>query len=465
MQFFGPKKWTDDRVLSKAEIPTDPNLPQLSTVLDARTMGSILQESLPGRFSEGHLRIERCWVSYVRYKPSHYCRMLYTLDISDTTSGWREIHVMVGKVFATKPSEDYMASRTKWMKVVPDYGRSFVYLPHHKMILSSFPNDLGIHGLHQLIYPDELEKVVHTAMGLTVTRVERSEPVKVVRYRPERHCIVRFIVRDSDSSSDRGHRRVIFGKMYRKDKKGLGSQVYRTMVAIWNSEARRTGLLSMAEPLGYDPTARVLFQEAVEGTTLTSLVGSKDFLHYLKAAARSLAVLHQIPACVERSQNLDSVLQQMESKAQDLIQALPRVGERFIRSLGWLRNTLPVQGQARSLIHGDFITDQFLVDINTNRLNMIDFDTVCMGDPHSDLGSFLARLERHLSGSFRHRAAEEFCCQYEKIHPGVLDYDRLIWHQAMDFVNSALTSLRSLRPGWARRVDRYLIRAETLLGK
>ncbi len=82
MQFFKPNKWTDDRVLSKAEIPTDPNLPQLSTVPDARTMGCILQDSLPGRFAEGRLRIERCRLVFVRYKPTHYCRVFYTLDIS-----------------------------------------------------------------------------------------------------------------------------------------------------------------------------------------------------------------------------------------------------------------------------------------------------------------------------------------------------------------------------------------------
>lgn len=464
MQFFKPNKWTDDRVLSKAEIPTDPNLPQLSTVLDARTMGCILQDSLPGRFAEGRLRIERCRLVFVRYKPTHYCRVFYTLDISDTTSGWRGIQVMGGKVFAVKPSEDYVASRTKWMKVVPDYGRSFVYLPHHKMILSSFPNDLEIHGLHQLIYPDELEGVVRTGMGLVVIRVDRSEPVKVVSYSPERHCLVRFIVRNSDSPSDKGQRRVVFGKMYHKGKEKLGSQVYRTIVAIWNSEARRSGILSTAEPLGYDPAARVIFQEGVAGTTLTSLVGCKEFLHYVGAAARSLAAIHQTPACMERSRNLDSVLQQMESMAQDLIQVHPRAGERFNRILGRLRDILPGQGQAWSLIHGDFSTNQILVDTNTNRLNVIDFDTVCMGDPHSDLGSFLARLEQRLYDSLRHRVAEEFCCQYEVIHPGVLDRDRLVWHQAVGFVKMALTSIKKLKPGWLRKVYHHLSRAETLLG-
>ena len=56
---FRPIGWTDRGILDEIEVPTDPNMPQLATVLDPRIMGRILQEELSGGFAKGRLQIER----------------------------------------------------------------------------------------------------------------------------------------------------------------------------------------------------------------------------------------------------------------------------------------------------------------------------------------------------------------------------------------------------------------------
>lgn len=463
---FRPKGWIDHRILAEIEIPADPTLPQLSTVLDAGIMGRLLQGKLPGGFVEGRFQIERCRIVFVRYKPPRYCHVFYALDISDSVSGRRGTQIMGAKVFVRRLSKSYVARHTEWIKGVPDYGLSFAYVPDYNMILTAFPNDLRLHGLHQLVYADELESVVRTTLELPTARVgvsaDNGRPVQVVSYRPERYCLVRCIVQPSNSASETGQRRLIFARMCHTEE--TGDQAHRVMVALWNGMARRSRLLWVAKPLGYDPTSRILFQSAVAGTTLTSLIGHKDFLRYVEAAARSLATIHQTPAHMEQSTTPEDELQEMEPMAETMTQVLPAVGEKLNKVLDRLRSNLPdSQGQARDFIHGDFSTNQILVD--GNRLSVIDFNSVCMGDPHRDLGSFLARLEHHLQGPLMQRAAEAFCRQYEAGRPGVLNRERLIWEQARGFVRDAFIALKKVRSGWPRRVDHYLSQAETLLGE
>ena len=462
------KAWTGGDVLGQAEVPADPHLPQLAQMLDAGTMGRIFQDELPGGFAEGRLRIERCRVVYVDYRPARTCLVSYSLDIVDSATGRHGTQVISGKVFAEERSESYLASCPKRMRAIPDFGLPFAYLSDCKMFLTAFPNDLRMRGLHQIIYPDELELVVRNALGLPEVRIEGVEdgscPVKIVSYKPEQSCLIRCPVLRPDSASVRCQRRIIFGRMYSNDR---GEQIYRAMVALWNGKARHSRLLSVAEPLGYDPTARVLFQGSVPGTCLTTLAGCEEFLHYVGLAARSLAAIHQTPVRLERSGNLDYELNRLELKARGLIQVYPKADEKLNWILGRLRLTMPSpQGQAWGLIHGDFSPGQILAD--GSRVSVIDFDTVRMSDSYADLGLFLARLEGlavegALQDSLRDRAAEEFCRQYEGAHPGALARDRLIWHQAMGFLREALSKLMHLRPGWPSLMDHCLSRAAALL--
>ncbi len=58
--------WPDRAILGEGEIPADPALPQLATLLDERAMGRILQVELPGGVLEGRYSIERCRIARVR---------------------------------------------------------------------------------------------------------------------------------------------------------------------------------------------------------------------------------------------------------------------------------------------------------------------------------------------------------------------------------------------------------------
>ncbi len=467
---FRDKGWTDGNVLGEDEIPADPSLPQIATMLDGRAMGRILQDELPGGFAEGRLRIERCRVVYVCYRPTRNCLVSYSLDIRDTATGRCGTQLMCGKIFAEARSKRYLATRAKRMSAVPDYDLSFAYLVDHQMIVTAFPNDLMVRGLHQIVYRDELEPVVRGTLGLRVGQAEGvedgSSPVGIISYKPERSCLVRCAVRCSESASQRDQGKVVFARIYHNDR---GDEIYRAMKALWNGEARRSGLLAVAEPLGYDPTARILFQGSVGGTILAALAGCEEFLDYVGVAARSLAAIHQSPVRLERARTTEGELEVLELLAQGLIQVRPMTGEKLNRILGRLRRAMPgPPGQGWGLIHGDFSHNQILV--KAGHVSVIDFDGVGMGDPCTDIGSFLARLERPaveggLEGSLRHWAAEEFCRQYEAAQRGVLARDRLIWHQAMGLVRLAVNSLKHLKSAWPRRVDNYLSRAETLLSE
>ena len=241
--------------------------------------------------------------------------------------------------------------------------------------------------------------------------------------------------------------------------KDVGEQAYQAMVALWNSEARRTRLLSVAEPLGYDPISRIAYQGALVGTTLTSFANRTDFLRHVEAAARSLAAVHQTPVDMEQWRTPEYELRGIEPMAEIMTEVLPAVGEKLQNILDRLKSNLP-DTRGRDFIHGDFSPNQILVD--TDQLNVVDF-SACMGDPHADVGNFVVSLEHYLQGSRRDQATQAFYRQYDMARPGVLDRDRLVWYQAKAHLRHAFAALKKIRPKWTRLVDQYLSRAEALL--
>ena len=82
--------WPDRAILGEGEIPADPALPQLATLLDERAMGRILQVELPGEVLEGRYSIEGCRVAHVRYRPGRDCLVGYKLEVGDPATGQLE---------------------------------------------------------------------------------------------------------------------------------------------------------------------------------------------------------------------------------------------------------------------------------------------------------------------------------------------------------------------------------------
>lgn len=469
---FKGKRWTKSDSLSEVEIPNDPTLPQLATLLDEEYMGQLFQEKLFAGFDKEQFKIERCGIAHLHYRPLYKCHIYYNLDIREYANNQHANQFISIKInVKERYPERVVAKRRKQMNIAPVYGQSFAYFAKFKMMLISFPNDLKISNLYQIVFPAELQKIIGPTLNQYLANTDETEntacPIQIISYKPERSCLVKCVVQPLSTGTARDMKKVIYGRIYSNRR---GEQIYPAMEAIWNGQPRRTGLLSVAEPLAYDPTSRILFQGCVEGVPLKNLIDRKEFVSYVGATARSLVAIHQTKVKLNRTITPNEAYMNLKSRAQSLMAVVPETKTKVERILDWLKRTMPCNPtDDLYLIHGDFSMSQVLVGTN-QQISIIDFDDVCMGNPNTDICRFLSHLEYSVLADSKHtllkrQSVEEFCSQYEKAMPGVLVPKELSWYKVVDLVQRAGRSLKFIKPGWAYRIDNYLNEAETLICK
>lgn len=115
-----------------------------------------------------------------------------------------------------------------------------------------------------------------------------------------------------------------------------------------------------------------------------------------------------------------------------------------------------------SLIHGDFHADQLVV--NQDRVSLIDFDNLSMGNPCSDLASWIAQLE--LSGLASEIDMEAltpivdvFLSNYEEA-AGARSVEEIQTHLAVARLLLIDRPFRLRLPEWPEKMDRLMSRIE-----
>ena len=239
------------------------------------------------------------------------------------------------------------------------------------------------------------------------------------------------------------------------------------MEALWQCGARRSGILRVARPRGYDVKSHTLLQSHVPGIPLDQVAHPVELAGHTARVGISLAALHGSGVTLDwqRTTGSEAAILSDNAKAAarvhgDTAQQLLRVVARLIAIVP----ALPLE--TATITHGDFAPTQVMVD--GYKLALIDFDRVSMGAPSADIGSFLGRLEKvamdqGLATEHVEASAAAFRLAYEA-ELGVRLHDTSVrWHHVATLVRMALSAMKHLRPGWSRRTDIYLERAEVVL--
>lgn len=462
---FGNKGWARDDILSPEEIPIDATLSNLHELLDANAARDILRYEVPEYSSKHQLALEKFQILYARYRPNNDCIVCYRVDVHDRIHACRDAELVVVKAFAEAPSQEEISRRTQKLKSVSRYGPRFAYLADRKLAVTTFPNDPRMHRLYKLFRPKDLERMFRQFTAGANCQLnyggERTDQIRIMSYKPERSCLIQF--RTGAALEQGGDRRTVYARIYHGNN---GIFVNQGMSAVWNGVAQRSGQLRVAHPIGYNAINRIFMQSAVPGTPLAEQTTNGRFCDYVSMAAESLAMLHKMPGEVQRRRTVANELASNEKAAVALGCALPHLRGRLAKLMARLRETMP-QGTTLSLIHGDFSSNQVMVDGDS--VYLIDFDRVALGDPYIDLGDFLARLEKtvFLAGLPFHIAetgTDAFRRSYEAAHGECLNEARLLWHWAVGYTRGiAYSHLRNLRLGWRERVESFVARAEAVV--
>ena len=414
---------------------------------------------------EGACRVEKCELLQSRYKPGVSCLFSYALTVRNPRT-----ETVTQRLFSVRAYESgtsysrYCKALTQPLVEVAG-TEAITHLPEQEMVVWAFPNDRKLRGLPALATPDEgIGIAVQAAFG-PAWKIDRASS-ELVHYVAEHTCTLRVRLRLLHRESRQERQATLYGKTYYNDE---GAEAFENMMRLWNGAARRAGRLRLAQPVCYQPEARILWQLGIDGAPLIDYEGEANaFPALLEKAAQCVAELHRMALPALRSHTRADRIERIRDSVQRIACAAPGLAERSRQIARALIAGAPMEGATagNATLHGDLHLKNFLVD--GEEVALIDLDNLHQGDPMAEVGSFIAGLYYRALITGRPMAAAEaladhFTRAYRRHWGADFSMAALAWEIAASLVSErAARCITRLKPGGLEALPSLLDLADQL---
>lgn len=378
-------------------------------------------------------------LTYLRYKPATNCIAAYRVQ-----SGPRTVS-MYAKAYGTDAPMKLRKARSRSAECsVEASGRLF--LEDRGIAVLTFPQDEKLRVLSRLGDPVRRERLL--------ARVFRGRPeagdgeIETLAYKPERRYVGRYLPSEG---------RAAVLKFYGAE----GYPVAATACRALESRER----LRLAKKCGGSKRHRVLAFEWLPGRTLREvLASSAPPLDAVTAAGAAVAELHAQDGAKLPPRRRETELAELCGLADTLGFLCPALAGRANSLTRRVAAGLAGPHSPRSAIHGDLYDKQILLD--GDRVAIVDLDRAALGDPRSDLGLFIAHLERdgllgRLSPATIEVASGSLLEGYQQVTgTRVTGLGAFV---ADGLLRLAHHPFRSHLPEWQDATERILVRVEEIL--
>ena len=250
--------------------------------------------------------------------------------------------------------------------------------------------DTALPSLATALDPDEAARELPPRLTrLAGDATIEVRAIRVARYKPERRCLVEYDL-EVHGAEDRRELVTVLGKVQRGR---YGKSGYRCLDALWRAgfDAASTDGASVPEPVGTVPRFRMWLQRRVPGVPASELLDRPGAERLAERIAEAAHKLHRAGVPAERTHGMADEIRILESCLLDVAGRRPDLTARLNRLLDACRRLAARTPEpVPTGIHRDFYADQVVVD--SGRLNIVDFDLYCVGDPGLDIGNFLGHL-------------------------------------------------------------------------
>lgn len=426
-------------------IPEHGEYPQLREIADPERLAEVMQVHLGPRFASGKLRVDRCKIGRVYYKPgpdgSCKIRLKARIRASDGSEVGKQMffgHVFPSGLVQTKFEKVRGRARAQ-----PAFGQPVALIPDWNMILWAYPNDPGLVGLPTLSAPDKVLAMMQRAperFGLAADQTLVEIEACLTKYVPGRRCgyIYRTKVAVGDDSGSTAEH-MVYGKAYRDQ---AGRAAYDILEQIWGSEARQRGALCLPEPYSYDEDLNILWQEALPGRPLSKMPPDIDLPTIAVEIARQLAAFHGTELDLPTRVNSELELANLRERVEIISRTFPQVAERCAAVQKRLTKCADDLGRrVLTPVHGSFKFSHTFA--GGGQVALIDFDGANLGDPAYDLGHFVAHLRGmeaagKVAGEVAEKTVENFCTAYHEETAFSLSRERIMWFAASLIMSSQI---------------------------
>jgi hypothetical protein len=324
----------------------------------------------------------------------------------------------------------------------PDHPRGGIsFVPEINGVLWGFPFDPAMPGL-----PDCVDG--EWAAGV----LNKRDPVlsHTMTYQPEIGALLTYR-RGGDG------RLVAYGKVSPEENSGL---IYVVMNRLWNSEARESGRLRLAQPLAFRPQHGLLLQAPVPGKPLDGERNRQGFFDLCEYAGEALAALQTVEAPFGPERGIDYLLGRLRERLEEARHLAPGLYPALRDLIGQIDHraaNLPPMDLVAS--HGDYKWDQFLE--YRGRFSLIDFEFFCQADPAYDAGYFCAYVPSSRPDDWRDAAAAELCRSaflnaYVEASGAPLPWSRVGLYEAAMLAIRGFTYVWSQATGWDQQAAQMI---------
>ena len=368
----------------------------LAAVADPATVASVLSRQVP-ELASGELSLRRCDVRRVQIK-KHALPALYRLEVADgdgrpaRTVDLRGELVPPGLPEPDAVTADAPLGSAAWRCWVPEL----------RLDLATGPaGDAALPALDLLRDAEKVRALLEHAIRAgsphyADLRIEACSP-RVARYQPGSRCTIVYRLRFPPEAASQSWPELLVAKTHRDDR---GRTAYEGMQALWRSELRRAGNVTIAEPLAFLPDLKVLVQAGIpHECTLSELLRSSlgagttkpmdDLVAYLAKTARGLADLHAcrtLPPEVVTWEDELAEVRAVVARLGALIPELTGAATPLLVRLEALAREHPADPLRPA--HRSFRPAQVL--LRGGAIGFIDFDGFCRAEPAIDVALFRA---------------------------------------------------------------------------
>ena len=414
-----------------------------------------------------------CYLRRVRFKPGHKLIAYYDATIrvaGNRRDSFRPVFVVWGS-YKDGAQSTVTADRTE---MEAEAVRRGVSAPFKKlaadnrelrMHLRISPLDVRFPQLVRACDPEYVRDMVAGAYGSSDRALDNIPigrySVTSVRYRPAQRHVLRY------DPLDAPNREALFAKLYATGEDG--ERIFRLAIQIeeWLAECGE-GVTS-SRPLAHMVDDGVILYPQVKGTPLSERLRhpTQGSASSLNRAGAALYALHRLPRSVAgplKSYDFAAEVEQISRTSEHVCALMPSVGatlKALLERAGELYERVPVESPA--FVHGDFKAEH--VWVTSSGLTLMDFDKCHEGDPALDLGKFLADLQFWCAVYGRQelrQAQEQFLAGYGS-GASVERVIRARLYEAIELVKQTVRRVRRLGHGWARRTERLISCAQTVL--
>jgi hypothetical protein len=268
---------------------------------------------------------------------------------------------------------------------------------------------------------------------------------KVLRYRPQKRCTIRFAGHDAGEAAR-------FAKVFADER---GATIHAESLALWQAADRGELDFAVARPLGWDAATRTLWQGAVPGQPLVEQLLAPTGPALAERMGRAAASITRSRLQPTQTTAAKSQLKRSTKYADYLRAFFPGLRPALDCLLTHLAAIHADADPSRLRpIHGAPHAHQWLDD--GERLGLVDFDGLAWGDPELDVATFMAELDFEDWETAPVAAINaHFLAGYEAV-AGPLDERLLYAYRAHKRLSKALRNAYAVRTDNDMRVERAL---------